>query len=337
MAHNPEIASLWIGGELTWLEQLCLKSFADHGHKITLYSYDPISNIPPGVASGDANEIFQADEIHRHAVTGSPAIHADIWRLNLLRKTDKIWVDADVLCHHPFGFDTPFVFGWEKDDLVCNAVLGLPSESKALAGLNDFFEDPYAIGPWLRPKQIAHLEKQRDAGKPVHMTEQEWGFTGPAAVTWFLQKTGEIEYAKPQEVFFPVSYKRRNHLILSRFAPEDRFTSETRAVHLWARRLKARALELPGRKPRRGSFLDRMLQQHEIVPEDAPLPDRRIRLAGDSKDPRFRAMLAIEALKGDASIRQLATDNNVEPKDIRKWRAKLVSDAAIIFEQDSTR
>ena len=337
MAHNREIASLWIGSDLTWLEQLCLKSFADHGHKITLYSYAPIANLPDGVASGDANDIFQADEIHRHAVTGSPAIHADIWRLYLLRKTNKIWVDADVLCHRRFDFDSPFVFGWEKDRLVCNAVLGLPPESKSLAGLHEFFEDPYAIGPWLRPKQISHLEKQCAAGKPVHMTEQEWGFTGPAAVTWFLQKTGEIEHAKPQEVFFPVSYKRRNHLILSRFAPEDRFTSETRAVHLWARRLKARALELPGRKPRRGSFLDRMLKKHEIVAEDAPLPDRRIRLAGDPTDPRFRAMLAIEALKGDSSIRQLATDNNVEPKDIRKWRAKLVSDAAIIFEQDSTR
>ena len=31
MAKLPEIASLWIGGQLTWLEQLCLKSFADAG------------------------------------------------------------------------------------------------------------------------------------------------------------------------------------------------------------------------------------------------------------------------------------------------------------------
>ena len=28
MAKLPEIASLWIGGQLSWLEQLCLKSFA---------------------------------------------------------------------------------------------------------------------------------------------------------------------------------------------------------------------------------------------------------------------------------------------------------------------
>ena len=46
MDRLPEIASLWIGGKLSWLEQLCLKSFADQGHHITLYSYEPIPNVP---------------------------------------------------------------------------------------------------------------------------------------------------------------------------------------------------------------------------------------------------------------------------------------------------
>ena len=38
MKPLPNIASLWIGGRLSWLEQLCLKSFADQGHRTTLYS-----------------------------------------------------------------------------------------------------------------------------------------------------------------------------------------------------------------------------------------------------------------------------------------------------------
>ena len=54
MAKLPEIASLWIGGQLSWLEQLCLKSFADAGHHTTLYSYEEIPNVPEGVHTAEA-------------------------------------------------------------------------------------------------------------------------------------------------------------------------------------------------------------------------------------------------------------------------------------------
>lgn len=331
MAKLPEIASLWIGGNLSWVEQLCLKSFADHGHHITLYSYQPIDNLPAGVHAGDAAEIFPAEPMYRHAVTGSPAIHADLWRLNLLKKTQKIWVDTDVLCYRPFDFTRQTVFGWEKKDLVCNAVLGLPKNSRALKLLMDFFEDPYAIGPWLKPRQIEALEAERDAGRPVHMTEQEWGFTGPGAVTWFLKQSGEIKYAASEKAFYPISFIDRNWLILSRFTPEESFTDETRGVHLWARRMKPRLLEQENNKPRRGSFLHRMLDQHELRPKDAPIPERQAKFEGGPDDPRFRAMLAIEALRDKEPIRQLAKNNNVEPKDIRKWRAQLVNSASKLF------
>ena len=87
MTKLPEIASLWIGSELTWLEQVCLKSYIDHGHKVYLYSYDPVENVPDGVVMKDAAEILPADKIIRHARTGSPAFHADVFRLRLMKKT----------------------------------------------------------------------------------------------------------------------------------------------------------------------------------------------------------------------------------------------------------
>lgn len=332
MAHLPEIASLWIGGNLSWLEQLCLKSFADQGHHITLYSYEPISNLPEGVHAGDAEAIYPSEPMYRHAVTGSPAIHADFWRMRLLQKTNKIWVDADVLCYRPFDYEQEHVFGWEKKNLVCNAVLGLPKDSPTLVKMIEFFEDPYAIGPWLKPHQQAELEAERDKGHPVHLTQQEWGFTGPKAVSWFLKQTGEIEAAQDASAFYAKTFKDRNHFILSRHTPEDSFTDATRGVHLWARRLKPRLRDAEDNKPRRGSFLDRMLSKHEIDRKAAPIPAKQVKLFGNSDDPRFRAMLAIEALKGDEPIAQLAKNNNVETKDIREWRAQLVSNAAKLFQ-----
>ncbi|GAA6209334.1 hypothetical protein NBRC116601_26270 [Cognatishimia sp. WU-CL00825] len=332
MAALPEIASLWIGGNLSWLEQLCLKSFADAGHHITLYSYEPIDNLPKGVHAGDAAVIFPAEPMYRHAVTGSPAIHADFWRMRLLQTTDKLWVDADVLCYRAFDYDQEHVFGWEKKNLVCNAVLGLPKDSPALANMMAFFEDPYAIGPWLKDHQQAELRAERDAGHPVHMTQQDWGFTGPKAVSWFLKQSDEIKHAQDVEAFYAKSFKDRNHFILSRHNPEDYFTQSTRGVHLWARRLKPRLRDDENNKPRRGSFLHRMLDKHDIRPADAPIPPKQMKFFGSAQDPRFRAMLAVEALKNDEPVAQLAKNNGVSPAQIREWRSQLVSNAVKLFQ-----
>jgi len=272
MAELRTIASLWIGDRLSWLEQLCLKSFADAGHKTVLYSYSDISNVPEGVALADASKIFPAEPMLKHARTGSPAIHADLWRLNLLQQTSEIWVDADMYCYRPFEFPTDHIFGWEKENLVCNAVLGLPRDSEALGQLMEFLKDPYAIAPWLKPWQKRELLEEAEAGRPVHLTEQSWGFTGPAAVTHFLKATGEIRHAEPVDTFYPISFKDRNHMIRKRFNITERLSDQTRGVHFWARRMKPRLQEKENNVPMKGSFLRALMDKHNIDPIAAPIP-----------------------------------------------------------------
>ncbi len=273
MFNLPTIATLWIGDRLSWLEQLSLKSFVDAGHDTILYSYNDIDNPPPGVNLRDARDVFPDDDIIRHKKTGSPAIHADIWRLHMLDKTDHIWVDADVLCVRPFDFaDTPYVFGLEKPDLVCNAVLRLPKDSGTLRGLLDFIKDPYAIGPWLRKDQQAEMQALKDKGTPMHFSEQPWGLTGPGALTYFLRQTGEWKYALPQSAFYPIPFSRRNQMIKSRFDVENMYMNKnTYAVHMWARRMKPRLEEQERNRPRRGSYMHRALRRHGIDPEQAPI------------------------------------------------------------------
>lgn len=276
MTNLPKISTLWIGPRLSWFEQLCLKSFADRGHHVTLYSYAPIDNIPAGVHAKDAEDIFPQHPMLRHARTGSPAIHADIWRLNLLKKTDEIWVDTDMYCYRPFDFETPFVYGFENSRQVCNAVLGLPKDSKTLDMLFDFFSDKYAIAPWLKPWRKRELQQLMDEGTPVHFTEQSWGFTGPESVTHFLRKSGEIEHACPEPAFYPVSFQERNFMIKPGRNIASRFTEDTRGIHFWARRMKPRLQEKENNVPRAGSFMARLIDEHEIIPADAPIPPRPV-------------------------------------------------------------
>ena len=301
---------------------------------MTLYSYEEIPNVPSGVHTADAAEIYQAEPMLRHARTGSPAIHADMWRLNLLKKTNKIWVDADMYCYKPFDYKTPYVYGWEKPGLVCNAVLGLPPESKTLNALLNFFEDEYAIAPWLKDWQIKELEEERDAGKPVHITEQNWGFTGPASVTHFLIETGEIEHAEPEPAFYPVSFKERNHMIMSRFDVEERFTDATRGVHFWARRMKPRLEEKENNRPRRGSFMEGLIQKHAIDVDAALIKPKKpnANAKAPTDDPAFRAKIGLEYLRGDTSIDKMCREYLVDKKFIKECRATIEQKAADLFK-----
>lgn len=333
MRNLPNIASLWIGGKLSWLEQLCLKSFADAGHRITLYSYEDIPNVPEGVLTASAEDVFPAEPMYRHARTGSPAIHADLFRMHLLKTTDNIWVDADVYCYRPFNFESAFVYGWEKPGLVCNAVLGLPSDSATLTNMMAFFKDEYAIAPWLKPWQQRELQAEKDAGRPVHMTEQNWGFTGPGAVTHFLKDSGEIEHALPETAFYPIPFKTRNHLILRRHSPENEMTDGTYGVHFWARRMKPRLEEKEGGVPQPGSFMAGLIEKHGIDPYAAPIPPKAKTDPRETATPEYCAELALEALRGDVSPDMIARQHNVEPKFVKECLATLRERAAEIFRK----
>lgn len=334
MSKLPEIASLWIGGQLSWLEQLCLKSFADAGHHTTLYSYAPIPNIPEGVHAGDAEEIFPSDPMLRHARTGSPAIHADMWRLRLLEKTNKIWVDADMYCRKPFDYSSPFVFGWEKPGLVCNAVLGLPHDSDTLGGLLEFFQDEYAIAPWLKPWQQRELEEAKAAGNPVHMTEQDWGFTGPASVTYFLEKTGEIKYAQPEAAFYPISFRYRNHMIMTRKKADvlNAFTDETCGVHFWARRMKPRLEEKENNRPRPGSYMEGLIEKHAIDPDAALIPRKIVKQPAAARDANMQAQIGLAALSETTSIDAIAREYRVEKQFVKECRDRIVERAPELFK-----
>ena len=66
MEPPREVGTLWIGGCLSWLEQICLKSFLDKGQKLTLFSYEDIGNVPDGVIRRDGREIIDTDDFIKY-------------------------------------------------------------------------------------------------------------------------------------------------------------------------------------------------------------------------------------------------------------------------------
>ncbi|HQU67247.1 MAG TPA: hypothetical protein PLI43_03515 [Albidovulum sp.] len=272
MVGDYRIAALWIGGDLSYLEQLCLKSFLDAGHDLTLYSYEPIGNAPLGVEHADARDILPQEGFLRHGRTGSPALHSDLFRYHLLRKCDRtIWADTDAYCVKRFRTGTGHFFAWESETGVNGGVLGLPKDSEALGRLLDFTSDEYAIPEWYGDKYRKELEARKAAGDPVHAGEMPWGVWGPHALTHFLKETGEIRHALPRAALYPFEYKDRKLLLRPGIDESVYVTEETYSIHFYGRRMRSRLLAVWDGVPRPRSVVGKLLKKHGIDPAGAPL------------------------------------------------------------------
>ncbi|MFN6924047.1 MAG: glycosyltransferase family 2 protein [Tabrizicola sp.] len=271
----PTVAALWIGGNLSYLEQVCLRSFVDHGHRTLLYTYGDVENAPPGVEVLDAEAVYPSSQMVRHKDSGSPALVSDVFRYKLLEKQNVIWIDADVICMRPWQFEQQYVYGWEKKNkLVCGAVLGLPSDSRTLRRLLEFCADEYPIPPWADSAEKARLTEAAAAGTPVHVSELKWGVWGPSALTHFLFETGDIQHALAEKAFYPVSFRDRRDLLSTERNLDAELARDCYGVHLWNRRVSRRIITAEGGYPHPDSFIGRALVRHRIDPRLAPLPDR---------------------------------------------------------------
>jgi|GEM_PF-82526 len=264
----PSIGMLWIGGSLSWLEQLCVQSFLDNGHEVVLFTYDGVENVPAGVRMEPASDILPTNRIIRHAKTGSPAYHADLFRLNMLRDTDLIWADTDAYCHQPWDIKPGTHFhGWISDDkpLVNNGVLGLPKDSKTLAAMLEFTSDEYPIPPWFKRWKRDELQALKDKGTPTHVSELPWGVWGPNAVSHFLKETGEISHSFPGHVIYPVPFKNARAVFVKKRLGYVRslLLPDTLSIHFWGRRFRNIAGNFDGRCEE-GSLVDALLAKHRI-------------------------------------------------------------------------
>lgn len=279
MAQDYQIGALWIGGALSFVEQLCLVSFRDAGHHVKLFTYGAVEHIPDGIEVADANAVLPMDSIIRHTRTGSPAPQADRFRYHMLAQhEDIIWADTDAYCVRPFTTSNGHFHGWESEHHVNNGVLGLPRDSDTLGELLAFTADEFAIPEWLPKAEQNALREAKEAGNPVGVGDQAWGAWGPRALTHFLHKTGEIRFALPRAALYPVPFKQRRVMLRPGDAAEQFLTPETYSIHFYGRRMRARLIDVEGGKPHPDSLIGKLLDKHGLKPADAPLPPGEPRL-----------------------------------------------------------
>ena len=110
---NEIIQGLWIGSQLSVMEQLSIASFLQNGHEYHLYVYDEPKNIPAGTLVKDATEILRASSIFQYKQCPSYAGFSNFFRYKLLLERGGWWVDTDTVCLKPFDFPEQYVFSSE--------------------------------------------------------------------------------------------------------------------------------------------------------------------------------------------------------------------------------
>ena len=211
---NQIIQGLWVGNELSVMEQLSIASFLSNGHQYHLYVYEEVKNIPAGAVIKDGNEILPATRIFQYKQQASYAGFSNFFRYKLVLERGGWWVDTDTICLKPFDFEAEYVFSSEfaqGQEFINSGIFKAPAGSNVMA---------YAWGVC-------------DAKDPTAIV---WGETGPRLMAAAVREFSLEKYTQRPEVFCPIGYADW-HKVLEPGAELN--LDDSYAIHLWNERWRA--------------------------------------------------------------------------------------------------
>ncbi|MFW8594111.1 hypothetical protein [Cribrihabitans neustonicus] len=252
----PAVASLWIGDRLSWLHELSLASFVQRGHEVVLFHTQPAPPpVPASVRTCPAAEIWDPAAAGHGEAPAS--MLSDLFRLYLLKQTDMIWIDTDVLCYRPLP-EAEYHVGYEPTRSVNGAVLRLPKRSAALNQLLDWFEDPEWVPSWLGPKVRKEVRRAAPGQRLLKAFELKRPSLGPRALEHTLKMTGEAEHLCKPDVFYPLRGVLTDVLFSGHCREDGWITENTLAIHLYASMVRRYH---QSHRPEHNSFIARFAEE----------------------------------------------------------------------------
>lgn len=214
--------SLWIGGEISTLHKICLKSFLQKNHTVTLFVYDLNIEVPDGVVKIDAREILSEKNVF--LFYESYAGFSDIFRIHMIKKTGLIWVDIDTFCFsEDWNFSNDFIFGrgHEKDNR--SMIPGVLLLEKNHAVIDAIIED---------------IDKK---------THNYHGRTHTYFMDSFSDKITKFnleQYCQPSEVFHPIYWNEIQKIFLPQYFQEiKKRTKNSKCMSLYNNALKGKNID----------------------------------------------------------------------------------------------
>ena len=206
---NEIIQGLWIGSELSVMEQLSISSFLRNGHAYHLYVYDEVQNIPAGTVVKDGNEILPAARIFQYKHQASYSGFSNFFRYKLLLERGGWWSDTDNICLRPFDFPDEYVFATEVlagVEVVTSGIMRAPAGSAAMG----------------------HAWEVCQSKNPAELM---WGETGPKLTAEIVKKYSLSPYVKSHDYFCPLGYLDWRRVLEPE--TEGSLIANSYSIHLW--------------------------------------------------------------------------------------------------------
>jgi hypothetical protein len=207
-----DVVTFW-HGPLDKLRRACLKSQLAQGHKVTVFSFDSIPNLPIGVVNADAATILP----HAFALKLRPPQSdgswrdwtvlqfSDFFRMRLMAQRAGLWLDADVLLLKPVQIDfaKPY-FAFEGSRLVGNSVLYLPPDDPIVAAFEHLIAQKELTPNWLSLRHRLAYAIRRSRGHRCRLSDLGVAIFGPSSLTALARRNGQLHYALPKKSFYAV-------------------------------------------------------------------------------------------------------------------------------------
>ena len=209
------INGLWIGPELSGMEQLSIKSFLNNGYPFHLYAYEDVKNVPQGTKIMDANNILPEEKIFKNPLQDSFSFFANLFRYKLLYERGGIWTDMDIICLDKIP-ESDYIFAGER------IKKGFKTQANCC-----FIKTPPKtdIMKWCFDKA-----QQR---KPESIS---WGQTGPLLLSEAIDIFEMNSYILPWDAVSPVSWWKVSHFITTGIRQHltwKKIRKKSFAVHLF--------------------------------------------------------------------------------------------------------
>jgi hypothetical protein len=211
---RPDVVTFW-DGPLDALRQLCLRSQVAAGHKVTVYSFEPIGQLPDGVGNAEAEAILPhafSKKLRPPRPDGSwcnwtTLQFSDFFRMRLMARKQGLWLDADVLLLKPVEIDPakPY-FAWERPSQLGNSVLYLPPGDPIVTAFTSQMAQDELTPDWLALRHRLAFALRRPRGSH-RLSDIRIAIFGPPALTALARRAGKLHYALPKKSFYAVHAK----------------------------------------------------------------------------------------------------------------------------------
>jgi hypothetical protein len=209
---RPDVVTFW-HGPLDALRLACLRSQVAVGHKVTVYSFEPLGQLPDGVGNAEAEAILPHSFAEKLRPTGPDGLwrdwtilqFSDFFRMRLMAQNAGLWLDADVLLLKPVEIDPgkPY-FAWERPRQLGNSVLYLPSSDPIVAAFASLMQQDELTPDWLALRHRLTFALHRLRGSSNRLSDIRVAIYGPAALTALARRADELRYALPRKSFYAV-------------------------------------------------------------------------------------------------------------------------------------